>query len=726
MNVLLIGDDNRMLDDLINKLNKNNHHVYWLTGKRWEKVPRKPVFETYNFSYTNVNVKDVFESAKPDVTLFTGAYDTGFDWKRNGQEETLRYVTAVINILTACSIVGGRFIYLSSQEVYDGSYADNIAETTATTARGFKASAVVQGEGMCGNFRENHGLNSVILRLDHIYGPPKKGQTGGDPCFEMCLEALRTGKVSANGRRKFSMLYLNDAVELIYHVVAKPETDYSCYHISSLEAIDELELARIVCDKMGGEISVVDCSVGDNQRQVLDGHRYQEEFGQKLFFNYDKGVEQVVQFIKKYSDLYLGMNEAGGQWAGKVWHTTRKTFKMLLPFIENLACFGIFFEVVQCTSGSQYFSRLDFYLLYILLFALVHGQQQAIFSALLSVVGYFIQQMYVYSVYEVLLDYNTYVWVAQLFIVGMFVGYMRDYLRRVQEDHADELRRLYEKNEGITEINDSNMRMKQNFESQVINQRDSLGKIYEITSRLDQYEPEKVLFYAAQMIAQLMDSRDTAVYLVVNRNYARLYSATSPNARKLGNSIQYTAMDEVYGELKEGRVYINKAMTTALPLMASAVTFAGELQMILMLWGIPWQRMTLAEANRLTIIGTLIQNAVVRASRYLENLRHQRYVEGTNVLNAEAFSGMVAAFLEAKRNSLTECALLEVQTKNQNYEEVARALGSCVRSTDYLGVLEDGKLYALLSNTNSDNVDRVIERFRVAGYDSLLRKDGEL
>ena len=28
-----------------------------------------------------------------------------------------------------------------------------------------------------------------------------------------------------------------------------------------------------------------------------------------------------------------------------------------------------------------------------------------------------------------------------------------------------------------------------------------------------------------------------------------------------------------------------------------------------MLWGIPWERMNLAEANRLTVIGYLIQNA---------------------------------------------------------------------------------------------------------------------
>lgn len=723
MNVLLIGDDNKLVDAMINKLNKCSHRIYWLTGQKEKKAPQKRVFETYHFSYADGSVKDIIESVRPDAVLFMGAYDTGFDWKYGGQAETLRYTTAMVNILTAYSMYGeGKFIYLSSQEVFDGSYANDVSETTAVAARGFKASAVSQGETLCSNYKEVQGVNTVILRLDHIYGIPEKGQAEGDPCFEMCLEALRTGRISANGKKKFSMLYLNDAVELIYKVIEKEETEHACYHISSMEPIDGMRLAEIVRDKMGGEVSIIDQSVGENQRLVLDGRRYQEEFGQKIFTHYEKGVDRVVQYMKQYSDTFLKIGDSGGKWSGKTWHTVKKAFNGLFPFLESLVCFAIFFMLNQQAIGSQYFNKLDFYLLYVLLFAIVHGQQQAIFSALLSVLGYCLQQSHIHSVYEVLLDYNTYVWMAQLFIVGMAVGYMRDYIRHIREDNAEEVRRLYEKIEGIAEINDSNVRMKQNFEAQLVNQKDSLGKIYEITSQLDQYGPEEVLFYAAQMMGRLMNSRDVAVYLVVNDEYARLYSATSADARRLGSSIKYTAMDEMYDELKEGRVYINKTMAGHLPLMASGVFAEGEMQLILMLWGIPWQRMTLAEANRLTIIGTLVQNALVRASRYLESLRQQRYVEGTNVLNEEAFTKLVIAYLEARNKGLTECALLEIQAGNQSYEKAAEELGSSIRQTDYLGVLETGKLYALLSNTNEDNVKGVMERFKSAGYDSVLKE----
>lgn len=49
--------------------------------------------------------------------------------------------------------------------------------------------------------------------------------------------------------------------------------------------------------------------------------------------------------------------------------------------------------------------------------------------------------------------------------------------------------------------------------------------------------------------------------------------------------------------------------------------------------------------NRLTVISYLIQNAVVRANRYLEALREHRYLGNSSILEKEAFTQLVSAFL---------------------------------------------------------------------------------
>ena len=275
----------------------------------------------------------------------------------------------------------------------------------------------------------------------------------------------------------------------------------------------------------------------------------------------------------------------------------------------------------------------------------------------------------------------------------------------------------------IADINVSNVRIKEMLSTQIVNQNDSFGKLYEVTSRLDKYEPGEVLFYAAEVLAQLMGSKDVAIYSVANRSYARLFSATSQKARSLGNSINYVEMEEMYEELQEHKVYINKNMDERYPLMADAIYSEDNMQLILMVWGIPWERMTLGQANMLTVIGYLIQNAVLRANRYMSALEEQRYIEGTNILGQDAFRSLVKAYMNARNKELTECALLLIQTGDVSKEDAGQTLSKMIRQSDFLGELEDGNLYALLANTNDKSAEMVENRFREAGFECSIQED---
>ena len=369
---------------------------------------------------------------------------------------------------------------------------------------------------------------------------------------------------------------------------------------------------------------------------------------------------------------------------------------------------------------------LDFYLLYVLLFAIVYGQQQATFSAVLAVSGYCFRQSYTRSGLEILLDFNTYVWIAQLFILGLVVGYMKDQLTAVRGEDQQEMEYLSGQLDDIQDINTSNVRLKNVLEVQIVNQNDSFGRIYEITSSLDQYDPSEVLFYAAEILSRLVGSKDVAIYSVANRSYARLFSATSKTARQLGNSIEYTSYEQMYADLKERKVFINKNMDEKYPLMANAIYSEDEMQLILMIWGIPWERMTLGQANMLVVIGYLIQNAVVRANRYIEALENQRYIEGTKIMETEAFGNLVQAYLRAGNKNLTECTILQIDVPKQKQEEAADVLTQLMRQSDYIGQLSDGNLYVLLSNTDQKDADFVIQRFEKAGYRSWRKEGAEL
>ena len=725
MNVLLIGGPGSLADNLIIKLNKEGHRIYLLTGDRFGKAPYQKVFERYNFTYDNSCLNEIFESVHPDLTIFLGAYDTNFRWN-NEETASVKFSSSLMNLLMAYAMLAhGRFVFLSSDAVYEQHYPEDISEDTETTPNGLRGMALAQAEEMCESYRRNRGLDIITLRLDHLYSIPSARKDVTDICSEMCLQAFEKKKITYQEDTSFSLLFLNDAVEFIYRVVACKEHKHSLYNISASAEITQKQLAEIIQEAMGEGVEIIgEKSEAGERRIVLSNLLFDTEFGNPFFCNVKDVVTKISDQMKRNSYAFLTGEDAKLPLMQRIIKKIGWFLKAVAPFVENLLAFIPFFMLNNRAVGSAYFANLDFYLLYVLLFAIVYGQQQATFSAVLAVIGYSFRQMYDRSGFDLLLDANTYVWIAQLFILGLVVGYMRDSIGKLREENVEEKEFLAQQLGDIQDINTSNVRVKDALETQIVNQNDSVGKIYSITSALDQYSPEEVLFYAAEVLGTLVKSKDVAIYTVSNRAYARLFSSTSKKARMLGNSIQYTQMGEMYETLSQRRVFINRKMDDKYPLMANALfDDKDEMQMIMMIWGIPWESMTLGQANQLVIISALIQNAVLRSNRYLAVLESQRYVENSSMLETEAFSRLMHAYLKAQDKGLTECTVLKIEADQATYLEAGKLLAGKLRQTDYIGTLEDGGLYTLLPNTAREDAHFVINRFADIGYNSIVMEE---
>lgn len=725
MNILLIGGAGSLINNLIIKLNKEGHRISLLTGDRYGKASYQHAFEKYNFPYESDSLKEIFESVQPELTIFMGAYDTNFNWTgENAEREAVRFSGSLMNILMSYSqYTDGRFLYLSTQDVYGQYYPENIGETEPATPAGIPGMVWSQAEEMCENYRKSCNKDIIVLRLDHVYGIPESRRDVRDICSRMCLEALEKKKITVRENHTFSLLYVTDAVEFINRLAMCKEHKNSVYNLSSMKEQTEVTLADLICQAWGEPLELV-AAEGDEDRVILSDILYESEFGNPFFCEVQDTVKKITTQMKRKSHLFLNDGDENKPVGDRIKDKISWLLKTLLPFVENVILFIPFFMLHNRAVGSEFFANLDFYLLYVLLFAIVYGQHQATLSAVLAVAGYCFRQMYDRSAFEVMMDANTYVWIAQLFILGLVVGYMRDQITKLKLEKESEREFLDMQLVDIQDINSSNVRVKAALETQIVNQNDSVGKIYSITSALDQYSSEEVLFYAAEMLGKLLRSRDVAIYTVSNRAYARLFSSTSAKARQLGGSIQYTNMGEMYETLCQRKVFINRRMEEAYPLMANAIYDNDDMQMIIMVWGIPWERMTLGQANQLVVISALIQNAVLRANRYLAALEEQRYVAGTQTLKTEAFETLVKAYLTARTRGLTECTLLSVSVEESDYMAAAKLLGGKLRQSDYIGTLSDGGLYTLLANTNGKDAEYVINRFAELGYASRIVENG--
>ena len=722
MNILLIGGSGSFINNLIIKLNKEGHRLYLLTGSRYKQAPYQKVFERYDFTYDCSCLDEIFESVDPDVVLYMGAFDTNYRWVEE-EREAVRYSTNLMNILMAyaknCS---GQFIYLSSHEVYSLNYPDNIEEDEPLTPSGFRSMVLAQGEEICESHRGYRSKDIITLRLDHLYSIPNERKDVDNICSKMCLEVLEDQTITLTEGNSFTLLYETDAVEFIYRIIKARRHKYPVYNIATTQVMSEFDIASLITDYMGFDVDLKSTHV-EGTRKVLSSERYVEEFGKPFACEVRQIISKMVSYMKKNRYIFLTGAPANQPFWKRLFDKSNWFVKALIPFLENLLCFVVFFILHVILMNSTVFAGMDFFLLYVLIFAIVYGQQQATFSAVLSVIGYFYAQTGQRSGFDIMMDTHTYVWMAELFILGLSVGYMRDQLKAIKNENVEEREFLSEQLSDIQDINSSNVRVKDALSTQIINQNDSVGKIFSITSALEQYSPEEVLFFAAEILAKLMKSKDVAIYTVSNNDYARLFSYTSSKAKVMGNSIKYRELGEVYETLMERKVYINRKMDEQYPLMASAIMDNDEIQMMIFIWGIQWEQMTLGQANQLTVISALIQNALLRANRYLAALEKQRFVEDSRMLNTEAFTTLARAYVQVEIKHLTECTLLRVFASPSQYVEIGKVFASNLRPMDYVGTLPDGYMYALLSNTTAEEAQYVIRRFEERGYRTEIMED---
>ena len=715
MNILLVGGSCSLINSMILKLRKEGHRIFLLTGDKYRHNKYERVFEKYEFSYDCENLNDILESVNADVTILMGAFDTNYCW--DGEErEIVLFISHLVNILVAYSVKNKkRLIFLSSDEIYNGNYTEDIKEEEPFSGVGIRADALSQAEEICDNFRINRSLDIITLRLDHLYNIPKERKDVNNICADMCLNCMCDGHIKAKTDHTFSLLYENDAIEYIYQFIKTSNHKYSLYNLSSNDVVSEVKLAAMIQKAMEIESNIVAFS-DSNGRCVLSGNRFEREFGVHAFGNLEKNIKDMVSYMKKHESVFLKGDDLKLSWWKMLYEKWKWLIRTLFPFFENLVCFVPFFMMNNRTVGSEYFANLDPFLLYVLLFAIVYGQQQATFSAILAVAGYMFRQMYTRSSFEVLIDYNTYVWIAQLFILGLVVGYMRDQIRIMRLESQELEEHLHRQIVDIRDISESNVRVKEVMEQQLIDHKDSIGKIYSITAGLEQRMPDEVIFYAVEMLGKLMKTKDVALYNVVSKDYARIFSASSQKARSLGNSIRYREMTDIYDALKEQKVYINKKMDEQYPLMARGIYEGEEVQMIVMMWGLSWEKMTLGQANFLTVVSYLIQNAVLRAQRYMQALEEKRYSQNSRILEPEAFESLVQAYMKAKLKNLVECVLIKVDVQNSEYQKTDEQMSGYMRDSDYMGMLPDGNLYVLLTNTTREGAVIVQDRFEKNSY----------
>lgn len=712
MNIMLVGGLSPMLQNISLKLHKEGHKIYVLSGSRNPSNHYDYVFERYDFPYDSASVEEVFQSVSPDVTVLLGAFDgnlSGDDPKR----EAVSYAAGLQNILLSwATLEKGRLIYLSSVEVYGHSYQFPISEATKPDPRGIRSLMLFQGEESCRFYQEQLKRDVIILRIDRLYDIPKNIKEANlGICQRKCLDAFQNRTVTYQNN-EYGLTYIGDAIESIYKLIACTTHRYGLYHISSSQAFHESQIAQGIHDYLGTEVEMIDNTVDEHYFAILSNERLKEEFGFEIRCKPEETIQKILKFMKKHSSRFLDRSHPGWDIFHRIYFKTVDLLGALVPYIENVIIFIPFFMLNNRATDSLYFSKIDFYLIYVLLFAIVHGQRQATFSSLLAMAGYLFRQMYDNTGIDVVTDYNTYVWIAEIFIVGLVIGYMKDQLNFMKEEKDQEIDFLSERVTDIADINDSNLRVKEGLITQVVNYDYSLGTIYDTIEQLEADHPAIILFHAIKIISDMMNCPDISIYFINEEKYASLFAYTSSKALSMGYTVNLEDKNALYKAFSNQEVYLNRKMDPENPMMAYSIYDDGKMEMMILLWSVPFERMTIDESNRFLVMSKLIQKSVKRAMKYLDLLKYKRYQDDGLTLKADAFEELIDIYQQAKQKNLTDYILLQVTSVSSDIQNIGLLVSRLFHHIVYLGYRFDGHLYILICIDEKDCafVQRTLEK----------------
>ena len=712
---MIVGSNNLVARLLIDRLDKEGWRISILSPNPEDKKSRH-IFEHYAYDYESESVSGVIESARPDVIIFLGAYDMNFiGGGQKAQEYTRRYLNGLSNLLICAGKLGVRhFLYLSSEEVFESGYVADITEDVLPSPDSYRATVIFQGETIARKYNSVSSMEVTVARLDGAYCMPSGAGECIDVCTSMCLKGMRGQTLSVNSKHIFSLLYESDVAEALYMLLSAPARQHHVYHIASGLEISETELAGLIKTSSSTPVFVEDATTGLRERKVLSGKLFSEEFG---FAPRVSIAETIPKIIARMQSQLSNFEIGTGDSSKKRSFFSRFTH-VAASYVEAVLGFAVSYLLTVLISDVSALQSINVFLLYVLLFAGFYGSTLGIVSAFLSSIGYCLLEVSTRSGLELLLDVNTYIWIAQLFIIALAVGYVRDKLSQTQQDMKEEVGFLSTRLSDISSINKSNVQIKNFFEERVVDSSESVGFIYNIVSKLDSVEDSAVLFAATDTMMQMMSTSDVAVYRVLKSGYLRIVSSTSARSRSLGKSPNFANYPDILKELTEKKIYVNRR----LPHLIGTLTDAdNNVTFIVMLWDVKLDHMTQYNINLLTVVCRLIGNAVMRSVTYLDAVASRRYIDGTSILSEDAFRSLCDIYKDAMERRLSEYCLIRLEFPGSTAAECSERLKGMFRFTDYVGEV-DGKYYVLLTNTTLEESNVVQGRLAAVGINFQVVK----
>ena len=434
---------------------------------------------------------------------------------------------------------------------------------------------------------------------------------------------------------------------------------------------------------------------------------------------YKYGWFPKISILEELPELYEHYQERNNIKAGRldiIKHILSK-YKTVVRAVE-FAAFFILFELLNGIAGNQaQFKMIDLRLLFVVLFGSMYGINYGIAAAAaesLSLIRAFEAEG---SSWDVLF-YEPSNWIPFIFYfaVGAICGYIRMKNRDNVQFIKEENNLLQEKFLFTREMYQEAIEDKNLYKKQILGSKDSFGKIFDITRKLDVIQPQELYIETIRVLEDVLENKTFGLYTLNRENgYGRLETASAQVQGNYPNSIKLSEYSAAMEELENGNVWANREFLENYPMYMAGIRKNGELVMLICIQQVSREQMSLYFLNLFKILSGLVETSLLRALEYQKAVEYRQYVKGTHILKTEYFEERLKVQHDMREQKLASYVLLKVEYSEMSLQKADEILRSKVRENDVWGISESKELYVMLVQTDKEALPNILARLKQAG-----------
>lgn len=216
--------------------------------------------------------------------------------------ETFQLNTKVLHILLSKLNKNGKFLFLSTSEIYSGNKKnnteDNIGKINTNHSRSSYIFSKLAGETLINIYRNKFKIDAKSIRLCLAYGPGSK-INDERVLYQFINKSLKTKKIKMmdKGNALRSYIYVLDALKMMINILFFGKSEI--YNVGGKKIISIKNLAKKITKITNAKLLIPNKKTflkGAPEKANISIKKYEKEFGKIKLTNIDSGLKETLEW----------------------------------------------------------------------------------------------------------------------------------------------------------------------------------------------------------------------------------------------------------------------------------------------------------------------------------------------------------------------------------------------------------------------------------------------